>query len=142
MRAFAQAVPPAAARGFYRACWRQRRIRNDPIKPARARADAGERMLRPSPPMSNAERQRLFRERNPGYYGRLHARQRARVKALAAQRAAVAQLLAVKPTPLMLPAPVVIPVIPGLNAIAAIPAAEPLPVSLPISQPVDRSIAA
>jgi len=31
--------------------------------------------------MSNTERQRLFRERHPGYYQRLHAKRRARVKA-------------------------------------------------------------
>ncbi|MGC4031893.1 MAG: hypothetical protein QM754_09215 [Tepidisphaeraceae bacterium] len=33
------------------------------------------------PPVSNAERQRRFRERNPGYYQRLHARRRARLEA-------------------------------------------------------------
>jgi hypothetical protein len=93
-------------------------------------------------PTSNAERQREFRRRNPGYYGRLHAKRRADAKALAAQRAAVAQLLAVKPTPLMLPAPVVIPVIPGMNAIFATPAPAPLPVSLTVSQPAERPIAA
>ena len=31
--------------------------------------------------MSNTERQRLFRERHPGYYQRLHAKRRAATKA-------------------------------------------------------------
>lgn len=34
-----------------------------------------------TPPMSNTERQRRFRERNPGYYGRLHRRRSAMVTA-------------------------------------------------------------
>ncbi len=53
--------------------------------------------------MSNAERQRQFRERNPGYYGRLHARRRAESAALVAELAASAV-----PAPaeqLMFPAP-------------------------------------
>ena len=94
------------------------------------------------PPTSNTERQREFRRRNPGYYGRLHAQRRARVKALAAHRAAIAQLLAVKPTPLMLPAPVEIPVIPGMNTILATPAPAPLPVSRTISETAKRPTAA
>jgi hypothetical protein len=92
--------------------------------------------------MSNTERQRRFRERNPGYYQRLHARARARVKEMVAQRAAIAQLLAVKPLPLMLPAPVEVPVIPGMNTILATPAPERVAVSLPISKSAERSIAA
>ena len=99
-------------------------------------------MLRPVPPMSNTERQRRFRERNPGYYQRLHARARARVKEAIAQKAAIAQLLAVKPAPLMLPAPVEIPVIPGMNTILAMPAPEPLPISDAVSPPAPRSLAA
>lgn len=44
--------------------------------------------LKPSSPMSNTQRQRLFRERNPGYYGRLHRKRKAEAEALgAAQRA-------------------------------------------------------
>lgn len=38
-------------------------------------------MLRRCAPLSNTERQRLFRERHPGYYQRLHAKRRAAVKA-------------------------------------------------------------
>src|SRR5688500_12239052 len=84
-----------------------------------------------NPPMSNAERQRHFRERNPGYYGRLHAKRRAAVRALATARAA-ASATAAKSAPLMLPAPVEMIVIPGLNAIpqtlAAARELAPLPV--------------
>ena len=72
-------------------------------------------MLRRALPMSNNERQRLFRERNPGYYGRLHAKRRAAVRALAAARAAAAIL--VKPAPVMLPAPVEVIEIPGMTTI-------------------------
>ena len=39
-------------------------------------------------PTSNRERQRQFRERNPGYYGRLHRRQNAEMEARFAARAA------------------------------------------------------
>ncbi len=83
------------------------------------------------PPMSNAERQRQFRERNPGYYGRLMARRRAASKADAA-RAAALQVAAVKREPLMLPAPVEVVEIPGMNMIRAIlemPALSPVPVA-------------
>lgn len=51
--------------------------------------------------MSNCERQRLFRERNPGYYGRLHRKRKAEMLAMRAARLATA---AAK-QPLMLPAP-------------------------------------
>src|SRR5688572_24923223 len=75
------------------------------------------------PPVSNTERQRQFRERNPGYYGRLHAKSRAECKArVAAALAAVQQVaLPVPPvTPvLMLPAPVQDPAMAALNAMAA-----------------------
>jgi len=67
--------------------------------------------------MSNAERQRQFRERNPGYYARLHAKRRAAVRAMAAARAAAA--VPATPAPLMLPAPVEVIVIPGMNVIPA-----------------------
>jgi hypothetical protein len=74
------------------------------------------------PPVSNTERQRQFRERNPGYYARLQAKRRAGCKArVAAARAAdraMAAMLA-KSRQLLLPAPVEVPVIPGLNAIPA-----------------------
>lgn len=52
--------------------------------------------------MSNTERQRLFRERNPGYYGRLHAKRRAAIHALAAAKQAQQ---VVQRDVLMLPAP-------------------------------------
>lgn len=39
-------------------------------------------------PVSNTERQRQFRERNPGYYGRLRRKRKAAVEALSAQLAA------------------------------------------------------
>lgn len=68
---------------------------------------------RPTPAMTNTERQRQFRERNPGYYGRLHAKRQAQVDALSIQMA-TAQVQATKP-PLMLPAP--IERIPGINTI-------------------------
>ena len=55
---------------------------------------------RPVPAMSNTERQRQFRERNPGYYGRLHAKRRVTLRAMAMQQAQPAR------APLMLPAPV------------------------------------
>ena len=88
-------------------------------------------------PMTNAERQAEFRRRNPGYYGRLHAKRRAGVKARAAARAFAAEFAAelVKPMPLMLPAPVEMPVFPGMNTI---------PASMPARATVmaERSIAA
>ena len=66
--------------------------------------------VHPSAPMSNTERQRRFRERNPGYYKRLHRKRRAAVAALSAakkaERAAHAAWQAeISRVPLMLPAP-------------------------------------
>lgn len=75
--------------------------------------------LRPAPAMSNTERQRRFRERNPGYYQRLHAKRRAEVQALGERRRAIALMLA-KPVPLMLPAPVETIEIPGMTTIGTI----------------------
>ena len=43
-------------------------------------------------PMSNAERQRRFRERNPGYYARIQARKRASAKRGAKQFLAALRL--------------------------------------------------
>jgi hypothetical protein len=77
-------------------------------------------MLLPFRPMSNNERQRRFRERNPGYYGRLHARGRAGAKAGAAQLLAAAKAMAEKHEPLALPAPVVTIEIPGMTMIPAL----------------------
>lgn len=67
--------------------------------------------------MTNAERQRRFRERNPGYYQRLHAKRRAGEKARAAELIAAAQAMAAKREPLMLPAPVETIEIPGMTTI-------------------------
>ena len=81
------------------------------------------------PPVSNTERQREFRRRNPDYYRRLQAKRRAALRAYGATRAIVAAWA--KP-PLMLPAPVELLVIPGVNAIpqtlAAARELAPLPV--------------
>lgn len=74
--------------------------------------------------MSNTERQRQFRERNPGYYGRLHARRRAASRPRQAQLIAAAQPTAKERQPLMLPAPVEVLEIPGLNAIPMTPGRE------------------
>lgn len=73
--------------------------------------------------MSNTERQRQFRERNPGYYQRLHAKRRAAIKAgLAALRVREQeQAMAVRREPLMLPAPAVTIEIPGMNTVPATP---------------------
>ena len=89
-------------------------------------------MLIIPPPMSNAERQRRFRERNPGYYARIQARKRASAKRgaaliLAKVRAelaaketaakAAAAMPAAKPM-LMLPVPAELPQISaGINVI-------------------------
>jgi len=70
-------------------------------------------MLINCPPKSNAQRQREFRERNPGYYQRLHAKRRADVDArLLATQAAAPQA---SRAPLLLPAPVETIEIPGMT---------------------------
>jgi len=66
--------------------------------------------------VSNTERQRQFRERNPGYYTRLRAKRRAEENAIIA----AAQVMAVKPQPLMLPAPVETIEIPGMTTIPTV----------------------
>src|SRR5262245_52380147 len=79
------------------------------VKHPHARADAHRHMIRPFSPTSNTERQRQFRKRNPGYYGRLKRRRRAElaplVAAMQAEQAAAAA--PARTEPLMLPAPVV-----------------------------------
>lgn len=61
--------------------------------------------------MSNTERQRRFRKRNPGYYQRLHAKRKAAVQALGeklAREKAYREIIAPpepRPMPLCLPAP-------------------------------------
>jgi hypothetical protein len=102
------------------------------VKFARPRADATD-MLRPCPPISNAERQRQFRERNPGYYGRLHAKRRAALRAFTAQKNAAAQAMAARREQLLLPAPVEVVEIPGMTipavgAFAKTPELSPVPV--------------
>ena len=82
---------------------------------------------RRSPAVSNTERQRQFRQRNPGYYGRLKARERAACKARVAAAQGVAEILhAYRTQPLMLPAPVEPIEIPGMTTI---PLRDALPVS-------------
>jgi hypothetical protein len=87
------------------------------------------------PPMTNAERQREFRLRNPDYYRLLQAKRRAPLKAARAARrremaagARVAAILhAYRTLPLMLPAPVETIEIAGITALplrAAIPVPE------------------
>lgn len=49
------------------------------------------------PPMSNAERQREFRRRNPDYYKRYRARMKAETQARVAQRLVEAQAAAPAP---------------------------------------------
>ena len=70
-------------------------------------------MLQILPPVSNAERQRQFRERNPGYSKPRHARNRAGF--LATMEAAV--IVAVPEEFPALPAPVEIIEIPGIDSI-------------------------
>jgi hypothetical protein len=89
------------------------------------------------PPVSNTERQREFRRRNPGYYGRLKAKERALTKArveaiLLAQRQAAAVVS--KPV-LMLPAPAVVIELPGINTIPARPETTPQHEAMPIVLP-------
>ena len=104
--------------------------------------------LKRVPPVPNTERQRQFRERNPGYYQRWHARRRAVIKAgLAEARARAIETLALPaaseplalpamPVRLALPAPVetplfifspprereLVPVCPESNSFDAMPA--------------------
>ena len=99
-------------------------------------------MLRPFVAMSNAERQRLFRERNPGYYGRLHRRRRAEGEARLAAMAAAAAAAPARAVPLMLPAPVEMPLFPGLNTIARKPVPVEVPAEVPAEIPAGKSIAA
>jgi hypothetical protein len=83
-------------------------------------------MLKPAPPIPNVERQRQFRERNPGYYRKYYARKKSIRLAAVAQRKALAlanaapaaaEVVPAFAEPLMLPAPVEPLVLPGLNAI-------------------------
>lgn len=87
-------------------------------------------MLKRVAPMSNTERQRRFRERNPGYYGRLHRKRKAAIRAVLepiwaearSKRRAEAQSAAAQaatpPALLMLPAPVIDPLTSEIAALA------------------------
>jgi hypothetical protein len=77
-------------------------------------------MLLHPPPVSNTERQRQFRERNPGYYTRLSAKRRAQAAVPLAQPIEVV----VERKPLLLPAPVERLEMPWMNAM---PRAEQTP---------------
>jgi hypothetical protein len=95
-------------------------------------------MIKPAPPFSNAERQRQFRARHPGYFKKyrtsIRAFKRAQRHAEAAAAARVAATtveplappvsvaLPAQPAPLMLPAPAELPRFPGMNTIEMIPA--------------------
>jgi hypothetical protein len=120
-------------------------------------------MTHRAPPLSNAERQRLFRQRHPGYFNNYRSRQKAIADAaraghlaqcqaqFAAQLAAEAEAQAsASREPLMLPAPAEAIVLPGLNKTAemveAQPAApastSPAPMKLPFTLPYLASRAA
>lgn len=58
-----------------------------------------------APAMSNTERQRLFRQRHPGYYGRLHRRQKAIIDAMVLELSA-SPVAVPQRAMLLLPAPV------------------------------------
>ncbi len=79
-------------------------------------------MLRRSPPMSNSQRQRAFRDRNPDYYRELHAKRRAEARAgVMAMQMETAINIAIEETqtvkePLALPAPAITFEFPGINA--------------------------
>jgi hypothetical protein len=101
------------------------------------------------PPVSNTERQRQFRERNPGYYARIQAKKRAASKAYVAamrqKERAIAAMLA-KSRQLLLPAPVELPAIAGMNSIDALRDAlrkrEAVPIARQASHESDGSLAA
>lgn len=82
------------------------------------------------PPVSNTERQRQFRQRNPDYYRLLKAKERAATKARVAERLA-AQRAAAQPVPLALPAPIMTIPIPTRLAL-------PAPVEQPEIAAIDR----
>ena len=109
-------------------------------------------------PMSNAERQRRFRARNPGYWRKYYARERAsriaaqkKAAALVAELArarwaefekqAAVQLMLLPKLPLMLPAPVQDPAMAAIDALAASLASrsdrEPQPLATPRSPSAD-----
>lgn len=60
--------------------------------------------VRDSPPMTNAERQELFRQRHPNYYREYRRKQKAEMEARLAERVAAKAAAAARPM-LALPAP-------------------------------------
>jgi hypothetical protein len=89
----------AAARSRYAVARLRYAAERVPIKFPHSRADLTG-MLSNAPPMSNADRQRLFRERHPGYYARLHSRRRAAGRPAPVDLTAIAQAPAAEPEPL------------------------------------------
>jgi hypothetical protein len=87
--------------------------------------------------MSNAQRQREFLERHPGYYRRFRARRKAKMRAYVAELAAKAQAQIAHREPLMLPAPVEMIEIPGMTTIGAIPAREPVMLQVVAANPLE-----
>jgi hypothetical protein len=89
--------------------------------------------------MSNTERQRRFRERNPGYFNRYktkvdrEATRQTLVALLAAAEKAEAEKAHATREPLALPAPVETIEIPGMNII---PAIAPMTVSEQVTIPL------
>src|SRR5687768_6139066 len=133
---------PAAGRVFIAHACAAGRSGGSAIQFVRLRADgrgyAAHATFQPRgshPPVSNTERKRQFRERNPGYYARIQAKKRAASKAYVAamlqKERAMAAMLA-KSKQLLLPAPVELFVIPGVNAIpqTLTAAREPAPLSV------------
>jgi hypothetical protein len=87
-------------------------------------------------PMSNTERQRRFRKRNPGYFNRYKRKpdkaaiQQTLLAALTAAEKAEAEKAHATREPLALPAPVVTTEIPGMNMVPPMRELSPLPVSV------------
>jgi hypothetical protein len=94
-------------------------------------------MLVPTPPMSNAERQRRFQAAHPGYDSRRKARERASAKRGAAQILEALRTMSVEQVPaqrLALPAPVVDPLLAELDALSAALASARAREALPVRQ--------
>jgi hypothetical protein len=127
---------------FYRPCANLPRVRIIPIKPVLRPADAEKRMVHRShgvvhnpPAVSNAKRQREFRDRNPGYFKKYYARRKAIGLAAIARREAELKAAEAESTVaasrerLMIPAPAEPLIFPGLNETCETSA--PLPIILP-----------
>jgi hypothetical protein len=80
--------------GFYRTARASRHHPHDQINLPRGFADEQYRMILREPPMSNADRQRRFRARNPGYRNRFrHKLSKAQLQAMRAKAIADAEAL-------------------------------------------------